>query len=110
MFARIALYEQVDVDNWGPVAAWFQEHADELNQQLAGYQGAMTLLDRENACVVGIGLYDTHANAAALDAIMDQGPPPGMPEDLQEILQRGQRTHNAIYEVIDADGRLSAAG
>ena len=107
MFARIALYEQVDVDNLGPVVAWFQEHSTELNQGLAGYHGAMTLLDRDNACVVGLGLYDSAASAQAVDALMDQGPPPSMPAELQEILARGQRTHSGTYEVVESDGQLS---
>lgn len=108
MFARIAMYEQVDVDNWEPVARWFEEHADELSQGLPGYLGAMTLLDREDARVVGIGLYDTAANARAVDAIMDQGAPSNMPEDLQEILRRGTRSYRGVFEVVQSDGGLSA--
>ncbi len=63
MFARVAMYEQIDVENWEPVAKWFEEHGEELNRALAGYQGSMTLLDRENARMFGIGLYDTAGNA-----------------------------------------------
>jgi len=97
-----------DVDNWEPVARWFEEHADELSQGLPGYLGAMTLLDREDARVVGIGLYDTAANARAVDAIMDQGAPSNMPEDLQEILMRGTRSYRGAFEVVQSDGGLSA--
>jgi len=64
----------------------------------------MTLLDRENARVVGVGLYDTAAHARDVDAVMDQGPPPGMPPELLEILARGTRTHNGIYEVVQSAG------
>ncbi len=106
MFARVAMYEQIDVENWEPVAKWFEEHGEELNQRLTGYQGSMTLLDRESARVVGIGLYDTEANAREVDALMDQGPPSEMPEDLQEILMRGTRSHRGVYEVVQSDGRI----
>jgi hypothetical protein len=109
VFARVAMYEQIDVEGWEPVAKWFEEHGDELNQQLAGYQGSMTLLDRENARMYGIGIYDTADNARKVDAIMDQGPPSDMPQELQAILTRGTRTHRGIYEVVQGDGRLSGS-
>ncbi len=109
MFARLAMYEQIDVDNWERVAKWFEEHADKLNAQLAGYRGSMTLLDQENARVVGIGLYDTHADAQAVDELMDQGPPPNMPEDLQEILARGERTYRGVFAVVQSDGDLGSS-
>ncbi len=64
----------------------------------------MTLLDRENARLIGIGLYGTEADARDVDAVMDQGPPSGMPEDLQEILMSGTRTHRAVYVVVQSDG------
>ena len=106
MFARVAVYEQIDVEGWEPVSKWFKEHADELNRGLAGYQGSMTLLDRENARLVGIGLYDTAANAHEVDEVMDQGPPKGMPQELQDVLARGTRTQRGVYEVMEADGVL----
>ena len=108
MFARVAMYEQIDVETWEPVAEWFQEHGETLNQHLAGYQGSMTLLDRVSARMFGIGLYDTAANAREVDAVMDQGPPSEMPQDLQEILKRGTRSHAGIYEVVQSGGRMSA--
>jgi len=49
VFARVAMYEQIDVEGWEPVAKWLGEHANELNQQLASYQGSMTLLDRRRS-------------------------------------------------------------
>ncbi len=109
MFARVAMYEQIDVENWEPVANWFREHGEELNQRLPGYQGSMTLLDRENARGFGIGLYDTAANAHEVDAVMDQGPPSEMPQELQEILMRGTRAHRGVYEIVQGDGSLSVA-
>ena len=107
MFARVALYEQIDVEGWEPVARWFEEHGEEMNQRLDGYQGSMTLLDRENARMYGIGLYDTAENARKVDAVMDAGPPSDMPEDLKEGLMRGTRPHRGVYEVVQDGGRLS---
>jgi hypothetical protein len=109
VFARVAMYEQIDVEGWEPVARWLEEHGEELNQRLDGYHGSMTLLDRENARMYGIGLYDTAENARKVDAIMDQGPPSDMPQELQEILMRGTRPLRGVYEVVQGDGRLSVS-
>lgn len=57
----------------------------------------------------GIGIYDTAENARKVDAIMDQGPPSEMPQELQEILMRGTRTHRGIYEIVQGDGPLSGS-
>ena len=108
MFARVASYE-IDIETWGPVAEWFDEHGEALNQQLPGYEGSMTLVDREQGQMIGIGLYDTEDNARAVDATMDQGAPEGMPEDLREILMRGTRTSRGVYEVEQSAGRLTQA-
>lgn len=106
MFARLASYD-IDLENWGPVADWFNEHGEALNQQLAGYQGSITLVDRENGRLVGIGVYDSEDNARKVDAIMDQGAPEGMPEELREVLMRGTRTSRGVYEVVQSAGSLS---
>jgi hypothetical protein len=79
VFARIAICDEIDVANMGPVVAWFQAHSDELNDQLPGYLGSQTLLDPASRRMIGIGLYDSEAHAQAVDAFVDQGPPPEMP-------------------------------
>jgi hypothetical protein len=66
MFARVASYE-IDLENFGPVAEWFNEHGEALNQQLADYVGSMTLIDRESSTMIGIGLYDSEDNARKVD-------------------------------------------
>ena len=72
MFARVASYE-IDLENFGPVAEWFNQHGEALNQQLAGYLGSMTLIDRDSSTMIGIGLYDSEDNARKVDAVMDEG-------------------------------------
>ena len=54
-------------------------------------------------------VYDTHADAQAVDELMDQGPPPNMPEDLQEILARGERTYRGVFAVVQSDGDLGSS-
>lgn len=109
MFARVAMYEKIDTENWERVRAWFDEHGEELNRRLAGYRDSMTLLDRENAVVFGIGLYDTAEQAHEVDAVMDQGPPSDMPEDLREIMMRRTRSHRGVYEVLERNGARTQA-
>ena len=108
MFVRVALYQDMDMEEFGPVAAWFEEHGAELDKGFAGLQGEMTLLDRGNSQMIGLGLYNTAAEAQAADVTMDQGPPPGMPEHLVAVLQRATRVHRGVYEVVSSRGRLSA--
>lgn len=109
MFARIAICDEIDVANMGPVVAWFQAHSDELNDQLPGYLGSQTLLDPASRRMIGIGLYDSEAHAQAVDAFVDQGPPPEMPPELQETLSHGEQTYRGVFEVVDCDGLLSAS-
>ena len=109
MFARIAICDRIDVANIAPVVAWFQAHSDELNDQLPGYLGSQTLLDHESRRMIGIGLYDSEAHAQAVDAVVDQGPPPDMPHELQATLAQGEQTYRGVFEVVDCDGLLSAS-
>ena len=109
MFVRVALYQDMDMEEFGPVAAWFEEHGAELDKGFAGLQGEMTLLDRGNSQMIGLGLYNTAAEAQAADVTMDQGPPPGMPEHLVAVLQRATRVHRGVYEVVSSRGRLSVS-
>ena len=105
MFARVASYE-IDLENFGPVAEWFNEHGEALNQQLAGYLGSMTLIDRQTSTMIGIGLYDSEDNARRVDAVMEQGAPEKMPDELREILMRGTRTSRGLYQVVQHAGQL----
>jgi hypothetical protein len=107
VFARVASYE-IDLEKFGPVADWFNEHGEALNEQLAGYQGSLTLIDHASSQMIGIGLYDTEDDARKVDAIMDQGPPKEMPEELNEIMMSGKRISHGIYKVVQSAGRLAA--
>ena len=106
MFARVVSYE-IDLENFGPVADWLNDHGEALNQQLAGYRGSMTLIERETGTMIGIGLYDCDDNARKVDAVMDQGAPEEMPDDLCAILMRATRTSRGVYEVVKHAGQLA---
>jgi hypothetical protein len=106
MFVRVATFDGVDVDEMAPVVEWFDEHGAELSARLAGYEGSLSLLDRDNRRGIDIFFFDTEDNARRADELMDQGPPSEMPEDVQQLARRAKRSFRAVMEVFDADGRL----
>lgn len=109
MFARVAMFEQIDVENSETVMRWFDEHRDALTKSFSGFQGGMTLMDRNGARIVEITLYDDDSDAREADAIMNEGPPSEMPQEIRAILMRGIRPHAGVYEVAWAGGHLSGA-
>jgi hypothetical protein len=105
VFARVATFDGVDLDAMGPVREWFREHGPELSAQLPGYQGGLSLLDRRNRRGMEILLFDNEVNARSADELLDQGPPPTMPDELKDVVMRGTRSFRGVLEVADADGR-----
>jgi hypothetical protein len=70
MFARLTVYEDVDLD----LADRLQQFMEELDAdpfgELPGYRGSMTLVDRDNARLVGIGFYASAGQAREADAML----------------------------------------
>lgn len=62
MYARVTMFEDLDLAMSEKFMAWAKEDGLRLSRQLPGYQGLLTLVDRENRRLVGIGLYDTREN------------------------------------------------
>ena len=106
MFARVATFDGVDLEALSPVMAWYAQHGRQINAQMAGYEGSLSLLDRSNHQGMDIHFFDTESNARSADELMDQGPPPEMPDDLKEIMMVAKRSFRAVMEVFDSDGRL----
>ena len=59
MFARLSIYENVDVDLADRIKRFMDTLETDPFGELPGYRGSMTLLDRDNARLVGIGFYVT---------------------------------------------------
>jgi hypothetical protein len=53
MFARLSIYENVDLDLADQVQQWFEAMENDPFGDLPGYRGSMTLVDRDNARIVG---------------------------------------------------------
>jgi hypothetical protein len=68
LFARLSIYENVDLDLADQVQTWFEATDNDPFADLPGYRGSMTLVDSDNARVVGIGFYATAGQAQEADA------------------------------------------
>jgi hypothetical protein len=70
MFARVSVYENVDLDMAERIKEWVEAARADPFGALPGYRGSMTLVDRDNARLVGIGLYATAGEAREADALL----------------------------------------
>jgi hypothetical protein len=70
MFARLSIYENVDLDLADQVQKWFEATDNDRFGDLPGYRGSMTLLDRDSARLVGIGFYASAGQAQEADALL----------------------------------------
>jgi hypothetical protein len=100
----VATFDDIDLEAMGPVTKWLEEHGPELSGQMPGYEGAISLLDRQNKRAIEIFLFDNEANARTADELLDEGPPAEMPEELKEVALSGTRSFRGVFQVTDADG------
>ena len=70
MVARLSIYENVDLD----LADQVKQYVDSLDADpfgdLPGYRGSMTLVDRDNARMVGIGFYASAGQAEEAETLL----------------------------------------
>jgi hypothetical protein len=70
MFARLSIYENVDLDLADQVTRFMETLQTDPFGDLPGYRGSMTLVDRDNARLVGIGFYASAGQAQEADAVL----------------------------------------
>jgi hypothetical protein len=70
MFARLTVYENVDLDLADQVTQWMETSESDPFGELPGYRGSMTLVDRDNARLVGIGFYASAGQAQEADTLL----------------------------------------
>jgi hypothetical protein len=70
MFARLSIYENVDLDLADQVTQWVESLGTDPFGELPGYRGSMTLVDRDNARMIGLGFYASAGQAQEADALM----------------------------------------
>jgi hypothetical protein len=105
MFARLTVYENVDVDLADRVRRWFETLDANPFGELPGYRGSMTLVDRDNARLVGIGFYASAGAAQEADALVEglfEESRDEIPESIQPALEM-QPESVGIYEIAHRD-------
>jgi hypothetical protein len=105
MFARLSIYENVDLDLADKVNEFMETLKTDPFGELPGYRGSMTLVDRANARLVGIGFYATAGQAEEADALLAT-----MPESLTEQVPATIRPalemrpdSVGLYEIVQRD-------
>ena len=105
MFARLSVYENVDLDLADQVTEFMQTLETDPFGDLPGYRGSMTLVDRDNARLVGIGFYASASQAKEADALLTK-----MPEQLGSQVPEAVRAaldtrpeSVGLYEIVHRD-------
>jgi hypothetical protein len=105
MFARLSIYENVDLDLADRVKRWFESVDADPFGELPGYRGSMTLVDRDNARLVGIGFYASAGQAQEADALLATMPDAvadQVPEAIRPALEMRPETVG-LYEIVHRD-------
>jgi len=105
MFARLSIYENVDLDLADQVTQFLQATETDPFRDLPGYRGSMTLVDRDNARIVGIGFYASAAHAQEADTLlppMFEDARAQVPDAIRAALE--MRPDNVgLYDVVHRD-------
>ena len=105
MFARLSIYENVDLNLTDQVKEWMEGLKSDPFSGLPGYRGSMTLADRDNARLVGIGFYASAGQAQEADSLlttMYDHAHAEIPEPIRPAL--GIRPESVgLYEIVHRD-------
>lgn len=101
MFARIATFEGVDVSQAEEAIPLARERAMPIMQGLAGWQGAMQLLDRDNGKYMILHVFDSKENMEAAEPTFETMPQQLGPE-IQKMVKGGPSVQK--LEVMGARG------
>jgi hypothetical protein len=105
MFARISIYENVDLELADQVTQWFEASGGDPFGDLPGYRGSMTLVDREASRLVGIGFYASAGQAREADALLPSLMESGraqIPETIRPALDM-RPASVGLYEIVHRD-------
>jgi hypothetical protein len=105
MVARLSVYENVDLDLAARVQQWMEATDVDPFADLPGYRGSMTLIDRDNARLVGIGFYASAGHADEADTLLGQRREHArtrMPDAVRPALDLEPDTVG-VYEIVHRD-------
>jgi hypothetical protein len=105
MFARVSIYENVDLEMADRINQLVEASGADPFGELPGYRGSMTLVDRDNARLVGIGFYASAGQAREADALLATMPErvrDGVPDDIRPALDMRPESVG-LYDVVHRD-------
>jgi hypothetical protein len=105
MFARVSVFENVDLRLADAVRQWMESSDTDPFDDLPGYRGSMTLIDRDNARMVGIGFYASAGQAREADALLTSYPERArahVPDAIRPALDIRPETVG-LYEIVHRD-------
>jgi hypothetical protein len=105
MFARVSIYENVDLEMADRIKQWVEASGADPFGELPGYRGSMTLVDRDNARLVGIGFYASAGQAREADALLTTMPQrlgDRVPDDIRPALDMRPESIG-LYDVVHRD-------
>ena len=105
MIARLSTYANVDLDLADRLKTWMEGEGAGTFAALPGYRGSMTLVDRDNARIVGIGFYDSAGDAREAEAQLSEisaRAAAELPEDLRGAVHMAPESQG-LYEVAHRD-------
>ena len=105
MFARLTIYENADIELAGRVQRWMEAQDADPFRELPGYRGSMTLVDRDNARLVGIGFYASAGQAQEAEAMLGalfERAESELPDDVRPALEMQPDTVG-LFELVHRD-------
>ena len=105
MFARLSIYDNVDLELADRITQWVEASGVDPFGELPGYRGSMTLVDRDNARLVGIGFYASAGQAREADALLATMPErvrDQLPEEIRPALEM-RADSVGLYEIVHRD-------
>jgi hypothetical protein len=105
VYARLSIYENVDLDLADRVKQWVESSGADPFGELPGYRGSMTLVDRDNARMIGVGFYASAGQAREADALLTTFPErvrDVVPDDIRPALDM-QPESVGLYDVVHRD-------
>ena len=105
MVARLTIYQNADLDLADQARQWLETLETDPFSELPGYRGSMTLVDCDNARLVGVGFYASAAHAQEADALLPalfEQVRQRVPAALAPILDM-QPDSAGLYEIVHRD-------
>ena len=104
MYARIATWENAAPERAQEVSDAMRSAGLPVDQQQAGWQAILAMIDEENRRVMTIALFDSEENARAADQAMRAISLDNVPDDLRALMQQAGPPTIAYARVLNREG------